>query len=180
MWAFIAIFAACGVFFLLSVGYFIYVYNRLVIIRNQVKKDWLTVDALLKQRNEELKKINPICEQDIQYERNVLQDVENATMQSENACASDNMLDINQSERAIKNSLLNLMAVVENYPNLKESPPFSQLQQQLSDLENKIYESSEQYNQSVNRYNIKIQKFPAIIIARQFAFTPMALMYTPY
>jgi len=177
MWVLIAIIAAWGVFFLLSVGYFIYVYNRLVSVRNQVKKDWSIVDALLKQRHEELKKINPICEQDIQYERNVLQDVENATMQAENACASDNMLEINQSERAIKNSLLNLIAVVENYPNLKESPSFLQLQQQLSDLENKIYESSEQYNQSVNGYNVKIQKFPTIIIARQFAFNPMEFMH---
>ncbi len=177
MWVLIAIFAAWGVFFLLSVGYFVFVYNRLVSIRNQVKKDWSMVNALLKQRHEELKKINPICEQEIQYERNVLQDVKNATMQAENACASDDMIDIKQSEHAIKNSLLNLMAVVENYPSLKESPSFLQLQQQLGNLENRIYESSEQYNQNVNRYNVKIQKFPTIIIARQFAFTPVEFMH---
>lgn len=177
MWILIAIFAAWGAFFLAAVGYFIYVYNRLISIRNQVKKYWSTVDTFLRQRHEELKKISPICEQDIQYERNVLQDVANATMQAENACTSDNMQEINQSERAIRNSLLNLMAVVENYPSLKESPSFLQLQQQLSDLDKKIYESSEQYNQSVNRYNVKIQKFPTIIIARQFAFNPMEFMH---
>lgn len=173
MWGLIEmILAVWGAFFLIALGSFIYIYNRLISMRNQVKKYWSIADLLLKQWHEELRKINYICNKDIQYERSVLQDVENVTIQAEIALASGNVTDINQSERAIKNSLLNFMAVVENYPDVKTNPSFVQLQQLLSDLERKIYESSEQYNQSANHYNVKIQKFPTIIIARQFMFNP--------
>jgi LemA protein len=75
--------------------------------------------------------------------------------------AADNMLD---------GALKNLFAVAENYPDLKANQNFLQLQNELSDIENKIAAARRFYNSSINEYNSSIESFPTNIVARIFGF----------
>ena len=63
-----------------------------------------------------------------------------------------------------------LMAVAENYPQLKADGSFQQLQAELSDIENKIAAARRFFNSATNEYNTSIQQFPAVLIARMFGF----------
>jgi LemA protein len=69
-------------------------------------------------------------------------------------------------------TLKTLFAVAEAYPELKANQNFLQLQSELSDTESKVAYSRQFYNTNVRDYNTKIQIFPAVLIARQFGFTP--------
>lgn len=79
----------------------------------------------------------------------------------EDKIAADNML---------TGALKSLFAVSENYPDLKANQNFLQLQQELSDIENKIAATRRFYNSSVNEYNATIESFPTNIVARVFGF----------
>src|SRR5690606_22988046 len=76
-----------------------------------------------------------------------------------------------QANNTLTDTLKSLFAVAENYPDLKASQNFLNLQDELTDTENKIAYSRQFYNSNVLAYNTKIQQFPAMFIARQFNFT---------
>jgi LemA protein len=66
--------------------------------------------------------------------------------------------------------MMNLMAVAENYPQLKADSNFMQLQSELSDIENKIAAARRFFNNATSEYNTVISQFPAVLIARMFGF----------
>lgn len=77
-----------------------------------------------------------------------------------------------EANNMLSQSLKSLFAVAENYPDLKASENFKQLQEELSDTENKIAYSRQFYNSNVMDYNTKIQVFPNVLIANMFGFKP--------
>ncbi|MBN1646115.1 LemA family protein [Candidatus Woesearchaeota archaeon] len=144
-------------------GMFIGIYNSLVRLRNDIKKSWANIDVLLKQRTDELPKLIASVKGYMKHEKGLLENITKARTQFMNA---KTMSAKARADNVITGALKSLFAVAENYPNLKANENFMQLQGRISGLENELADRREFYNESVNNFNIKIQSFPDMIVAR--------------
>lgn len=151
-------------------------YNRLVALKHRVATAWSNIDVLLKQRHDELPKLIETCKQYMKYEQETLERV----MQARNAVYSANQAGdvaaVSQAEGALRSQLGKLLAVAENYPDLKANASFQQLQTRISALETAISDRRELYNEAVNVNNASIEQFPASIVAGMFGFGPAKLL----
>lgn len=161
---------------IMIVGYFISLYNSLVGVRNNVKESWSNIDVILKQRHDELPKLIDACKQYMSYEQGTLQKIVDARQQVETARQAGNVAQVGAAETAMRGSLQGLFALAENYPDLKANASFQQLQTRISDLETKISDRRELYNDSVNINNIRIEQFPGSIIAHRYNFVHSDLL----
>ncbi len=164
------------VIILALLGYFTLLYNALVTVRNNVKQAWANIDVLLKQRHDELPKLIDACKEYMGYEQNTLQAVITARNSVDVARKDDNTEALGTAEGSMQKSLKSLFALAENYPDLKANNSFLQLQQSISDIETKISERREFYNQNVTLNNTRIEEFPSNIMAHMFHFVPMTLL----
>ena len=159
-----------GVFvFILAVlvFYVVAVYNGLIHLKNSIDKDWSNIDVLLKQRFDELPKLIKVCEGYMQHEKQTLEAVIKArSMVSGGGSEAQQM----QAQNALTDTLRSLFMVVERYPDLKADKSFRQLGARISELENQIADRRELYNDTVNLYNIRIEQFPDVLIAKPFNF----------
>ena len=145
-----------------AVVYFITVYNSLVRLRNNIDKAWANINVLLKQRHDELPKLIETCKGYMQFEQKTFQlIVEARTAFLKAASVSEKA----QADNLASGALKTLFAVAERYPELKANNNFMQLQGRISELEEKIADRREFYNDSVNTYNIRIQQLPDVFIA---------------
>jgi len=172
----IIILAIIVVLIVIFIGYIISLYNSLVRVKNNVKKAWSNISVLLKQRHDELPKLIDACKAYMQHEKSVLENITQARADAQKARESGNIADVNKAESAVGRSLMNLMAVAENYPDLKANASFQQLQQRISSIEDQIADRRELYNQTANNYNIAIQQFPAVILAGMMSFDSVDLL----
>jgi len=150
---------------LLVVGvcvYFITIYNSLVRLRNDLDKAWANIDVLLKQRHDELPKLIETCKGYMQYEQKTLQLVTEARTAF---LGANTVGEKAQADNLLSGALKSLFAVAENYPDLKADNNFMQLQNRISELEEKIADRREFFNDDVNTYNIRIQQLPDVFIA---------------
>ena len=157
------------VLILLVVGvflYFITIYNSLVRLRNDIDKAWANIDVLLKQRHDELPKLIETCKGYMQYEQKTLQAVTEARTAFLKATT---VTEKAQADNLISGALKSLFAVAENYPDLKANANFMQLQGRISELEEKIADRREFFNDDVNTYNIRIQQLPDVFVARMLS-----------
>jgi LemA protein len=157
------------VLILLVVGvflYFITIYNSLVRLRNDIDKAWANIDVLLKQRHDELPKLIETCKGYMQYEQKTLQAVTEARTAFLKATT---VTEKAQADNLISGALKSLFAVAENYPDLKANGNFMQLQGRISELEEKIADRREFFNDDVNTYNIRIQQLPDVFVARMLS-----------
>jgi LemA protein len=151
---------------LTGVGVFIYlitIYNSLVRLRNDIDKAWANIDVLLKQRHDELPKLIETCKGYMQYEQKTLQmivEARTAFMQATSVVQKA------QADNLISGALKSLFAVAESYPELKANNNFMQLQKRISELEERIADRREFFNDDVNTYNIRIQQLPDLFLAR--------------
>lgn len=157
---------------LVLVLYVIVVYNGLVRLKNNIEKAWSNIDVLLKQRFDELPKLIKVCEGYMQHEQKTLEAVIKARSQVASARSGKQEM---QAQNALTETLRSLFMVVERYPDLKADKSFRQLSARITELENQIADRRELYNDSVNIYNIRIEQFPDVIIARLFNFTSRTL-----
>ena len=146
----------------------IIMYNGLVKEKMKVENSWSQIDVQLQRRFDLIPNLVETVKGYMQHESDVLTKVTelrtswaNATTVAEKA-SLDNQL---------SESLKTIMAVSENYPDLKANQSFSELQEELRNTENKISYSRQFYNDSVTRYNTKIATVPTNIIAGLFHFT---------
>jgi LemA protein len=95
-----------------------------------------------------------------------------------NAEKGGNPAEIAKTENMLAGTLKTLFAVAENYPDLKASQNFLQLQDELSDTENKIQAARRFYNGNVRDFNIKMEKFPANLVASSLGFKPKTFFET--
>ena len=142
--------------------YFITIYNSLVRLRNDIDKAWANIDVLLKQRHDELPKLIETCKGYMQYEQKTFQLITEARTAFMRA---NTVAEKAQADNLITGALKSLFAVAENYPELKANNDFMQLQNRISELEEKIADRREFYNDDVNTFNIRIQQFPDVLIA---------------
>ena len=149
--------------------YFLSVYNGLVTLKNNVARAWSNIDVLLKQRFDELPKLVALCERYMKHERETLEAVIAARSQISQIGGGE---ETGEAQNMLSGALKSLFAVTENYPELKADQNFMQLQARISGLENEIADRREFYNDSVNLYNIGIEKMPDALIAQVLNYRP--------
>ncbi|PKL67267.1 MAG: hypothetical protein CVV28_07705 [Methanobacteriales archaeon HGW-Methanobacteriales-1] len=145
----------------------VFMYNSLINLRNRVKNAWSQIDVQLKRRTDLIPNLVETVKGYAKHEKGVFEEVTKARSNVINAQSVQENQDANNQ---LTGALKTLFAVAENYPDLKASKNFQELQAQLSETEDKIAYSRQFYNDTVMMYNNKIQMFPSSIIANQFNF----------
>jgi LemA protein len=161
---------------LVAFVYFVGIYNSLVSLRERVKQAWANIDVLLKQRHDELPKLVDTCRQYMQYEQQTLEKVMQARSAVFQAREGGNVAAVGAAEQQLRAGLGQLYAVAENYPQLKASESFQQLQQRITALEESIADRRELYNEQVQLNNTRVAQFPDVLIARRYGFTSRPLL----
>jgi len=146
--------------------YLITIYNSLVRLRNDINKAWANIDVLLKQRHDELPKLIETCKGYMQYEQKTFHMIVEARTAFMKATSVGEKA---QADSLISGALKSLFAVAENYPELKANNNFMQLQHRISELEERIADRREFYNDDVNTYNIRIQQLPDVFVAHMMS-----------
>ena len=155
--ALVVILAVVGVFVYLTT-----IYNSLVRLKNDIDKAWANIDVLLKQRHDELPKLIETCKGYMQYEQKTFLLVTEARTAFMKASSVGEKA---QADNLISGALKSLFAVAENFPELKANNNFMQLQKRISELEEKLADRREFFNDDVNTYNIRIQQIPDVFLA---------------
>ncbi len=145
-------------------------YNRLVVLRNRVKEAWADIDVQLKRRYDLIPNLIETVKGYATHEREIFENVTKARARAVSAEATGDPKQIAQAENQLTSTLKTLFAVSENYPDLKASENFMELQRELRDTEDKIQASRRFYNRNVRDFNTKIEMFPMSIIAGTFNF----------
>lgn len=156
--------------------YAITLYNGLVSLKHAVSKHLANIDVLLKQRHDELPKLVETCKQYMGYEQETLERVIQARNHVASAQKEGDIEALGKAESSLRQSLGQVFALAENYPDLKANETFIHLQQRISGLENAIADRREVYNEAVNNNNVRIEQFPDIVIARIFNFGEFSLL----
>ncbi len=158
-----------GVIVVILLIMFIGFYNGLVGLRNQAKNAWAQIDVQLKRRHDLIPNLVETCKGYMKYERSTLEAVTNARNLAQ-AGVSASPAERAKLEGELSGVLARLLAVVENYPDLKANQSFMALQEELTSTENKISFSRQFYNDSILKLNNKIQMFPSNIVANMTGF----------
>lgn len=153
----------------LIVVFAIFTYNRLVSLRQGWKRAFADIDVQLKQRQDLVPNLVETVKGYASHESTVFTQVTQARAA---AMRATTVGERSAAEGALTGALGNLMAVAENYPQLKANENFLSLQSELADLENKIAAARRFLNNAVAEYNGAIQHFPAVLIAGPMGFTP--------
>ena len=148
---------------------FIVTYNGLVRRRNQVKNAWAQIDVQLKRRYDLIPNLMETVKGYMKHERETMEAVTNARNLAQQVASSGASARA-KAEGELSSALSRLLAVVENYPDLKANQNFLALQEELTSTENKISFSRQYYNDSVLRYNNQTQMFPSNVIASMTGF----------
>ncbi|MBU1102675.1 LemA family protein [Patescibacteria group bacterium] len=145
-------------------------FNRLVILKTRTKEAWSDIDVQLKRRYDLIPNLVEAVKGYAAHEKEIFEKV---TKSRANAMGATGVKEKTQAENALTNTLKSLFAVAENYPDLKASQNFLELQRELRDTEDKIQAARRFYNGNVRDLNIKIQTFPVNLVAGLFGFVKM-------
>ena len=148
-------------------GYAGVTFNRLVRLRNLVREAWSGIDVQLKRRADLVPNLVEAVKGYAAHERGLFEEV--AARRAGSVAASGVAVQA-AAERAFAASVGKLMALAENYPQLKADQNFRELQSQLADIEDQLQMARRYYNGTVRNLNISIERFPATIVARAFGF----------
>lgn len=148
----------------------IYAYNRFVTLINRVKESWADIDVQLKRRYDLIPNLVETVKGYASHEREVFQKVTEARANAISAEQSRDPKKVGEAENQLSGALKSLFAVSENYPDLKASQNFLELQREIRDTEDKIQASRRFYNNNVKYLNTSVEVFPAKIIASIFNF----------
>ncbi len=146
-------------------------FNRLVSLRNRVDNGWSQIDVQLRRRYDLIPNLVETVKGYAAHERELFEHVTEARSQ---AMQASKIEDQAQAENAITSGLGRLIAVAEQYPDLKANQNFLALQEELTGTESKIAYARQFYNDQVAKLNTQIQRFPASAIARRAHFEPRA------
>jgi LemA protein len=153
----------------MAIVYAIIAFNRLVGTRQMANEAWSGIDVQLKRRSDLVPNVVEIVKGYAAHERTVLEQVTELRGQAR-AVPADDVARRAQAEGALSAALGRLFALAENYPDLKASGNFLDLQKQLSDLENELQMARRYYNGAVRNLNVLVQSFPSNLIAGMFGF----------
>ena len=153
----------------LVVGYIAYTYNEMVKLRNMVREQWSQIEVLLKRRSDLIPNLVEVVKGYAEHESNTLEDVVNARNRMMNVQSKKEEIEV---VKEMSNSLTKLLAVAENYPELKANTNYLNLQENLQETEDKISYARQFYNDTVLKYKNIIEIFPGNMIASIFKFEP--------
>lgn len=151
-------------------------YNGLARVRDDTRRAWGDIDALLVTRHDELPRLVESCRRHMHYEHETLERVMKARAAVFQAAGRADVAAVGAAESMLRSGLGQLVAAVENYPQLKSDSSFHDLWGRITALENDIVEHRERYNAAVNLNNVRIQQFPGSAVARLFRFTDATLL----
>jgi LemA protein len=154
---------------LLAVGG-IFLYNLLVLSRNRTREAWSGVEVQLKRRSSLIPNLVETVRGYATHEHAVFSEVAQARGALAGAAGP---AAVSAADQGLTAALGRLMAVAENYPQLQAAGNFTQLQEELSDTEEKVAYARQFYNRNALDYNTRIQTFPGNQFARWFGFEPM-------
>lgn len=149
--------------------WFIITYNLFIRDRNHVQEAWSGIDVQLKRRHNLIPALVETVKGYSSYERKLFNEITETRAKS---VRIENIKDRATTETDISGMLNNLLAVVEDYPDLKANINFLDLQKQLAEVEDNLQYSRRYYNGSVRNYNIRVESFPSNIVAGIFNFNP--------
>ena len=153
-----------------AIVYAIVVFNSLVRTRQMANEGWSGIDVQLKRRSDLVPNLVDSVKGYAAHERSVLEQVTQLRSRAR-ALPEGDVAARAQAEGALSAALGKLVALAENYPDLKASGNFLELQQQLSDLESEIQMARRYYNGAVRNLNVLVQSFPSNLIAGLSGFT---------
>src|SRR3954452_20893291 len=145
----------------------IWAFNRLVKYRNRADEGWAQIDVQLRRRYDLIPNLVKTVEGYAAHERETFEEVTAARSRAESAQGVAGQA---HAENAVSTGLRKLLAVAENYPDLKASANFLALQEELTGTESKIAYARQYYNEQVRLLNTRIQSFPSSAIANLFHF----------
>ena len=162
----LALFVILGIILLL-VLWTISLYNRLVKLKNNREQAFADVDVQLKQRHDLIPQLVETVRGYMQHERGVLTEVTEARASAMKATTINEKI---QAETRLSTALDGLKVSVEAYPDLKASQNFLDLQNEISDVENKIAAARRFFNSATKELNVATEMFPSNIVATLFNF----------
>lgn len=156
------------------------IYNNLVSLQEGVDAAWSQVENVYQRRADLVPNLVNTVKGAADFEQETLQAVVDARAkvgqtQIEGAPSADQMAAFQANQDALSSALSRLLVVVERYPDLKADKSFQQLGYRISELEDQIADRREFLNESVNIYNIRVEQFPDVLVARLFNFARRTL-----
>jgi LemA protein len=154
----------------LVAGAAIFIFNRLVGLKNRARGSWSDIDVQLKRRHDLVANLVETVKGYAQHERGTLEEVTRARAHAEGARDGGDPKQTGEAENLLTGRMRGLFALAEAYPDLKASDRFLDLQRALADLENDIQNARRYYNAVVRDLNTRIQSFPDLLLARPLGF----------
>jgi LemA protein len=164
-----------GVIVLVAIAVLL-IYNRMVSRRNAVDNSWGQIEAALQRRHDLIPNLVEAVKGYATHERETFEKVTRARSQAQAARGPEQQAG---AEGVLGAALGRLLVVAEQYPDLRATENFQQLQAQLSETEDQIAITRRVYNDTVQTYNTLIQIFPPSVIANAFDFEPRAFFDAP-
>lgn len=156
-----------GALLVAFIVFLIATYNNLVQLRQRLRNAWSQVDVQLKRRYDLIPNLVSTVQGYAAHEKETLEEI--ARMRSQ-AMAATSVSEQSQAEGMLSGALRRLFAVAENYPELKANTNFMQLQEELSSTESKIAYSRQFYNDTVQKFNTRLELFPTNLVAGMLGF----------
>ena len=151
-------------------------YNTLIKSRMQTQEAWSQIDVQLKRRNDLIPNLLETVKAYANYEQSTLEKVTELRSKISNASTPNEAM---QASDALGKQMASILAVAENYPDLKANQNFMKLQDELTNTENKISYSRQLFNSTTASYNVKLETFPSNVIAGLFNFKASEFLETP-
>ncbi len=148
------------------------IYNNLVTLRQRVQNAWSQIDVQLQRRFDLIPNLVETVKGYMKHEESTLTKVTDLRSSWAKASTVEEKANL---DNALSDTLKTIMAVAENYPDLKANQSFNAMQAELSETENKIAYSRQFYNDTVTMYNTKLETFPSNLVANMFGFKASTL-----
>ncbi len=152
------------------------IYNNLVKLRNNRENAFANIDVQLKQRHDLIPQLVATVKGYATHERELLERVTQARAAAMSATGINDKI---QAENALSSALAGLKVSLEAYPDLKANQNFLQLQQEVSDIENKLAATRRFFNSATRELNNAVQTFPSNILAGMFGFHKEPMFEVP-
>ena len=143
------------------------IYNRLVALRQNHENAYADIDVQLQQRFDLIPNLVETVKGYAAHEKEVFAEVTKMRAGVSEASTKEERL---QAEKALGKAMINVMAVAENYPELKADQNFQKLMAELADIENKLAAARRFFNNATSELNTAIEQFPANLLASRFGF----------
>ncbi|MBI5743594.1 MAG: LemA family protein [Elusimicrobia bacterium] len=160
-------------------GWVVVTFNGLVKLRNQVQNAFRQIDVQLKRRHDLIPNLVESVRGEMKFEKETLERVIQARAAAVSAGQGGNMNDVLAKEGMLTQALGRLIALTENYPNLKANDSVHKLMEELTHTENQIGFSRQFYNDVVTRFNTDQQVFPTNMFSAMLGFSPATLWELP-